>query len=77
MAKKEKAQSIWGDLWAEYKIKWKKAWQEYKTLVGPFIKGTAKYIWLLIEELLAVVKTGLLETGKWLVEKILAWFKKV
>ena len=64
MAKKEKVQSIWSDLWAKYKIEWTKAWQEYKTLVGPFIVGTAKYIWLLIEELLDVVKTGLLETGK-------------
>jgi len=73
----KKAQSIWNTLWEEYKIEWKKAWSQYKTLIGPFVKGTAQYIWLLIEEFLAVVRTGLEESGKWLVAKIIAWFNKI
>ena len=77
MAKKEKAQGIWNSLWEEYKIEWKKAWSEYKTLIGPFIKGTASYIWLLIAGLLKLVTTGLYESGKLLVAKIIAWFEKI
>ena len=73
----KKAQSIWNTLWEEYKIEWKKAWSQYKTLIGPFIKGTASYLWLLISGLLDVVSTGLYETGKWFVAKIIAWFNKI
>jgi hypothetical protein len=73
----KKAQSIWNTLWEEYKIEWKKAWAQYKTLIGPFIKGTASYLWLLISGLLDVVSAGLYETGKWLVAKIIAWFNKI
>lgn len=31
-----------------YKNRWKEAWEIYKTVIGPFIKGTATYLWTLI-----------------------------
>lgn len=73
----ETPKDFWAELWAEYKKEWKKAWEDYKTLIGPFIKGTAQYLWLLVKSLLAIVTEGLYLTGKYFVEKIIAWFKKI
>lgn len=68
---------IWTKLWLEYKKAWKAAWKKYKTLVGPFIKGTASYIWLLIAGLLELVTKGLYQSGQYLVQKIIDWFNKI
>lgn len=68
---------IWSKLWLEYKVAWKEAWEKYKTIVGPFIKGTANYIWLLVAGLLELVSVGLYESGKLIVQKILDWFDKI
>lgn len=83
MAKKELKKSIWEqmkevwvNIWVEYKAEWKALWIEYKTLVGPFIKGTASYIWQLIAGILAVVSKGLYGCGKVIVEAILEIIKK-
>ena len=62
--KEVKKQGIWESLWEQYKFEWKKLWGEYKSLIIPFIEGTAKYIWQLVYGLLALVIKGLLETGK-------------
>lgn len=75
--KEQKIKSVWSELWAKYRKEWSEAWAKYKTLIGPFIKGTASYIWLLISNLLEIIKTGLLETGKILVDMIIAWVKKI
>ena len=75
--KEQKIKTVWTELWAKYKKEWTEAWNKYKTLVGPFIKGTASYIWLLISNLLEIVKTGLFETGRILVEYIISWFNKI
>ena len=72
MAKKEvKKQSIWGALWTEYKKEWKELWNKYKTVIVPFIEGTFAYLWQLVYGLLKMVGTGIYESGKWLVNKII------
>ena len=74
---KEKAQGIWATLWEEYKKEWKAAWEKYKTIIGPFIKGTASYIWLLVAGLIEVLTKGLYESGCYLVKKLLEWIEKI
>ena len=74
--KKEKAQSIWSSLWEQYKMEWKKLWGEYKSLIIPFIEGTAKYIWQLIYGLIALVVKGLYQTGVYCVKKLIEIIKK-
>lgn len=69
--------AIWTKLWLEYKQAWKEAWEKYKTVIGPFIKGTASYIWLLIAGLLELATVGLYESGKLLVKKILDWIAQL
>lgn len=68
---------IWAELWADYKRAWVEAWNKYKTLIGPFIEGTANYIWLLVAGLLELVTRGLYESGKILVQKLIDWIKKI
>lgn len=83
MAKKEVKKSIWEQMkevwagvWAEYCNEWRELWNDYKTIIGPFIKGTAAYIWQLIAGILAVVSKGLYGCGKVIVEAILEIIKK-
>ena len=68
---------IWEDLWDAYKEAWKDAWNQYKTLVGPFIKGTATYIWLLVSGFIDFVTVGLYESGKLILNKIIEWFNNI
>lgn len=68
---------IWKELWEEYKTAWSLAWIQYKTVIGPFIKGTASYLWLLIAGLLELVSKGLYASGKLLVKKIIEWIEKI
>ena len=77
MAKKKvKEQGIWAKLWAEYKAEWKALWDEYKTIIIPFVEGTAKYIWQLVYGLIALVVKGLLETGKYYLNKLIELIKR-
>lgn len=69
--------SIWTKLWLEYKKEWKAAWKKYKTVIGPFIKGTASYLWLLIAGLLELVTKGLYQSGEYIVTKILEWINRI
>lgn len=68
---------IWTALWLDYKAAWRTAWLHYKTIVGPFIKGTASYLWLLIAGLLELVTKGLYQSGQLLLKKIIEWFDKI
>lgn len=72
----KKIKTVWEELWDKYKREWTEAWKAYKTIIGPFVKGTASYIWLLISNILEVVKTGLLETGRILLKKLIEIIKK-
>lgn len=67
---------IWTTAWAKYKEEWKALWNEYKTLIGPFIIGTAKYIWQLFYGLLKLVGTGVYESGKYIVNVFLDLLEK-
>lgn len=74
--KEEKAQSIWSSLWEQYKADWKKLWGEYKSLIIPFIEGTAKYIWQLIYGLIALVVKGLYQTSVYYIKKLIEIIKR-
>lgn len=74
---KKKAQSIWNSLWEEYKKEWKALWCEYKSLIIPFVEGTAKYIWQLVYGLIKLVTVGLYESGVLLLKKLIDWIKKI
>jgi hypothetical protein len=67
---------IWAVLWAEYKAEWKALWCEYKSLIIPFVEGTAKYIWQLVYGLIKLLTKGLYRSGKLLLEKLIAIIKK-
>ena len=73
---KKKAQGIWNSWWEEYKKEWKALWCEYKSLIIPFVEGTAKYIWQLVYGLIKLVVVGLYESGKALLNKLIDIIKK-
>lgn len=68
---------IWRELWNEYTAEWSRLWKQYKTIVGPFVKGTANYLWHLIEGFLILLTKGIYRSGKYLVEAFMQWFKKI
>ena len=78
MAKKKevKTQGIWEALWEQYKMEWKALWIQYKSIIIPFIEGTAKYVWQLVYGLIALVIKGLYETGVYYVKKLIEIIKK-
>lgn len=79
MAKQKKVvaiHDIWAVLWAEYKAEWVALWYEYKSLIIPFIEGSAKYIWQLFYGLIALVVKGLYLTLKYYIEKLINLIKK-
>lgn len=45
---KEKLLEIIRNNNAIFRSRWKEAWATYKTVIGPFFKGTATYLWALI-----------------------------
>ena len=67
---------IWVILWAQYKAEWVILWCEYKSLIIPFVEGTAKYIWQLVYGLIKLLITGLYESGKSLLNKLINIIKK-
>lgn len=71
-----KKQGWWSALLEQYKANWKKLWKEYKSIIIPFIEGTAKYIWQLIYGLIALVAKGLYLTLKYYIEKLINLIKK-
>jgi hypothetical protein len=79
MVKQKKVVSIkdiWSILWAQYKAEWVALWCEYKSLIIPFVEGTAKYIWQLIYGLIALVVKGLYQTSVYYVKKLIEIIKR-
>ena len=67
---------LWKNLWEQYKTEWKALWDEYKSIIIPFIVGTAKYVWQLVYGLISLVVKGLLETGKYYLNKLIELIKR-
>lgn len=61
---KEQLLKIWFENNALYCSRWKEAWLTYKTIIGPFVKGTATYIWTLVYGSLYWVGNLLYQSGK-------------
>lgn len=83
MAKKEAKKTIWEEIkqvWVEqvkqFLSGWKPLWEEYKTVIGPFIKGTFAYVWKIVSGLISGVSVGLYNTGKVILEHIMEWLKR-
>lgn len=62
---------------AEYKDRWKAAWELYKTIIGPFIKGTATYIWNLIYGSLVYLGKVIYRCGKILYAALVKMINKI
>lgn len=78
---KTKQKTVWQqikDVWAEqvdeFLAGWKPLWDEYKTIIGPFIKGTFAYAWKIVSGIITILYNGIYGTGKvilnWLLEII-------
>lgn len=61
----------------EYTTKWKEAWVKYKTIIGPFVMGTATYIWTLVYGSLYYVGKVIYGCGKVLCEAIMKIIEKM
>lgn len=71
MAKKEVKKTLWEqikEVWAtqvaEFLSGWKPLWEEYKTIIGPFVKGTFAYLWKIVSGIISGVSKGLYGSGK-------------
>lgn len=67
----QQIKDVWSIKWAEYCEQWKVLWNDYKSIIIPFIKGTALYIYQIINGLFTVVLSGIYESGKIIVKKII------
>lgn len=83
MTKKEAKKTLWEqikEVWAEqvkqFLSGWKPLWKEYKTVIGPFIKGTFAYIWKIVSGLISGISKGLYGSGKVVLEWILSLIEK-
>lgn len=72
----EQMKEAWKENWAGYCDEWKRLWGEYKSIIIPFIKGTASYAWQLFAGILAYISVSVYDCGKILVEYILKLIKK-
>lgn len=61
----------------EYLKKWKEAWVKYKTIIGPFVMGTATYIWTLVYGSLYYVGKVIYGCGKVLCTAIMKIIEKM
>lgn len=70
----EQIKEIWAEQAKEFLSGWKPLWDEYKTVIGPFVKGTFAYIWKIVSGLISGISCGIYESGKailnWLLEII-------
>lgn len=84
MAKKKVSKSI-KEMFAEvfhkaneeYLAKWKNAWLTYKTVIGPFVMGTATYVWTLVYGSLYYVGQVIYGCGKVIRDAILMLIAKM
>lgn len=67
---------VWHDAFAEYKVEWKQRWNEYKTIVIPFIKGCFSYVWQLVYGMIKLLAKGIFGTGKIILEYIIKALEK-
>ena len=74
---KELIKEIFHNANVEYCEKWKAAWETYKTVIGPFIMGTATYVWTLVYGSLYYVGKVIYQCGKVLRDALLKLIKKV
>jgi hypothetical protein len=74
---KEQLKQVLSDNNAIFRGRWKAAWEIYKTVIGPFIKGTATYIWALIYGCLYWVGSVAYNCGKVLLVALLNWIKRI
>lgn len=68
---------IWKTCLSSYKNKWKSLWEQYRTLVIPFIVGSSKYLRQLIYGFLFLIGSFVYESGKYSVNKLITWLKKI
>lgn len=61
---KEQLKAVWDENNAIFCGRWKEAWDAYKTVIGPFIKGTATYLWTLVYGSLYWVGNLVYQSGK-------------
>jgi len=61
---KEALKAVWKENNKIFRLRWKAAWETYKTVIGPFIKGTVTYIWTLVYGSLFWVGNLLYQSGK-------------
>lgn len=83
MVKKEEKKTVWEqikEVWAdqvtEFLSGWKPLWEEYKTVIGPFVKGTFAYIWKIVSGIVSGVSKGLYGSGKVVLDWLLSLIKK-
>ena len=74
---KEQLKEVWHQDNVIFCDMWKSAWDKYKTIIGPFIKGTATYIWNLIYGSLYYLGYGLYNSGKVIVNYLLKLVEKM
>ena len=67
---------LWKNLLEQYKTEWKALFDEYKSIIIPFIVGTAKYVWQLVYGLISLVVKGLYGTGEYYIKKLIEMIKK-
>ena len=73
---KEKLLAVIHEANAEYVEKWESAWAKYKTIIGPFVMGTATYLWTLIYGSLYYVGKVIYGCGKVLLDALLKLIEK-
>lgn len=67
---------VWTEQINTFLSGWKPLWNEYKTIIGPFVKGTFAYIWKIISGILSGITVGLYETGKIILNWLLGIIEK-
>ena len=82
MAKTKKS-TVWQqikDVWAAqvaiFLDGWKPLWDEYKTIIGPFVKGTFAYLWKIVSGIITILYNGIYGTGKVILNWLLEIIKK-
>jgi len=73
---KEQLKEVFHNANIEYCEKWKAAWYTYKTVIGPFIMGTATYIWTLVYGSLYYLGKVIYLCGKILRDALIKVIKK-
>ena len=74
---KEQLKEVWHEDNLIFVDRWELAWDKYKTVIGPFIKGTATYIWNIIYGSLYYLGYGLYNSGKVIVNYLLKLVEKM